>query len=89
MSRPQQLPALTALRQFDTCRLLPSRFADLEDSVLAPLADVAPRLVPPGWGETVETRRRSVASGEPADAVRANARWNAARGAWVREPATG
>jgi RES domain-containing protein len=28
---------LTSLRQFDTCRLLPSRFADLEDSVLAPL----------------------------------------------------
>jgi RES domain-containing protein len=33
------LPKLTALRQFDTCRLIPSRFADLEDSVLAPLAD--------------------------------------------------
>lgn len=30
---------LTPLRQFDTCRLLPSRFADLEDSVLAPLAE--------------------------------------------------
>nr|WP_202414432.1 RES family NAD+ phosphorylase [Duganella flavida] len=30
---------LTALRQFDTCRLLPSRFADLEDSVLSPLAE--------------------------------------------------
>lgn len=33
------VPPLTALRQFDTCRLLPSRFADVEDSVLAPLAD--------------------------------------------------
>ena len=32
------VPKLTALRQFDTCRLIPSRFADLEDSVLAPLA---------------------------------------------------
>ncbi len=30
---------VTPLRQFDTCRLIPSRFADLEDSVLAPLAD--------------------------------------------------
>ena len=30
---------ITPLRQFDTCRLIPSRFADLEDSVLAPLAD--------------------------------------------------
>ncbi|SHN43461.1 RES domain-containing protein [Duganella sacchari] len=33
------VPPLTTLRQFDTCRLLPSRFADVEDSVLAPLAD--------------------------------------------------
>ncbi len=33
------VPKLTPLRQFDTCRLIPSRFADLEDSVLAPLAE--------------------------------------------------
>jgi len=33
------VPKLTALRQFDTCRLIPSRFADVEDSVLGPLAD--------------------------------------------------
>jgi RES domain-containing protein len=33
------VPKLTALRQYDTCRLIPSRFADVEDSVLAPLAD--------------------------------------------------
>ena len=33
------VPRLTSLRQFDTCRLIPSRFADMEDSVLAPLAD--------------------------------------------------
>ena len=32
-------PQQSALRQFDTCRLIPSRFADAEDSVLAPLAD--------------------------------------------------
>jgi RES domain-containing protein len=32
-------PRLTALRQFDTVRLIPSRFADAEDSVLAPLAE--------------------------------------------------
>ena len=30
---------LTALRQFDTCRLIPSRFVEREDSVLAPLAE--------------------------------------------------
>lgn len=33
------VPRLTALRQFDTVRLIPSRFADMEDSVLAPLAE--------------------------------------------------
>jgi RES domain-containing protein len=33
------VPRLTPLRGFDTCRLIPSRFADLDDSVLAPLAD--------------------------------------------------
>lgn len=33
------VPKLTLLRQIDTCRLIPSRFADLEDSVLAPLSD--------------------------------------------------
>jgi len=32
-------PPPSALCQFDTCRLIPSRFADVEDSVLAPLAD--------------------------------------------------
>jgi len=35
----KQEPALTQLRQFDTVRLIPSRFADAEDSVLAPLAE--------------------------------------------------
>jgi len=32
-------PRLTPLRQNDTCRLIPSRFADMEDSVLGPLAE--------------------------------------------------
>ena len=35
----EELPPLAALRQIDTCRLIPSRFADMEDSVLAPLAE--------------------------------------------------
>jgi RES domain-containing protein len=32
------------LRQFDTCRLIPSRFVDKEDSVLVPLSDGAAHL---------------------------------------------
>jgi RES domain-containing protein len=38
-AEPDLLPQFTQLRQFDTVRLIPSRFADAEDSVLAPLAD--------------------------------------------------
>jgi hypothetical protein len=34
-----RLPPRTILRQFDTYRLIPSRFADQEDSVLAGIAD--------------------------------------------------
>ena len=37
--------------------------------VLAPLADLAPWLVPPGWGESVESARRKVAAQEPENAV--------------------
>ena len=43
--------------------------------VLAPLADLAPRLVPPGWSETVESARRGQEGIEGADAVRPVARW--------------
>ncbi|MEP7360811.1 MAG: 2-amino-4-hydroxy-6-hydroxymethyldihydropteridine diphosphokinase [Chloroflexota bacterium] len=37
--------------------------------VLAPLADLAPWLVPPGWGESVESARRRVAAEGPESAV--------------------
>lgn len=37
-------PPRTALRQFDTCRLIPTRFADAEDSVLTALAGDAQHL---------------------------------------------
>ena len=54
--------------------------------VLAPLADLAPGLVPPGWHETVETARRRRASVEGPDAVRPIATWDAGRGGWRRRP---
>ncbi|WP_076591711.1 RES family NAD+ phosphorylase [Herminiimonas arsenitoxidans] len=38
------VPPLVQLRQFDTCRLIPSRFVDKEDSVLVPLAEDAKHL---------------------------------------------
>ncbi len=48
--------------------------------VLAPLADLAPRLVPPGWGETVATAATRQRAREAPDAVRAIATW--ADGSW-------
>jgi 2-amino-4-hydroxy-6-hydroxymethyldihydropteridine diphosphokinase len=55
--------------------------------VLAPLADLAPDLVPPGWPESVEAARARRESVEGATAVRAVGRWDGAAGAWVGEPA--
>jgi 2-amino-4-hydroxy-6-hydroxymethyldihydropteridine diphosphokinase len=51
--------------------------------VLAPLADVAPRLVPPGWGETVDSARRRQERIEGPDAVRPVGRWDDTIGRWV------
>ena len=44
--------------------------------VLAPLADLAPRLVPPGWGRSVEGARREQLAVEGPDAVRAIGTWD-------------
>jgi 2-amino-4-hydroxy-6-hydroxymethyldihydropteridine diphosphokinase len=60
--------------------------------VLAPLADLAPGLVPPGWTETVATaagRRRQI---EGDDSVRPIGTWDADRAGWASldlSPGTG
>jgi 2-amino-4-hydroxy-6-hydroxymethyldihydropteridine diphosphokinase len=43
--------------------------------VLAPLADLAPGLAPPGWGETVRTARDRRAAAEGASAARPIGSW--------------
>ena len=50
--------------------------------VLAPMADLAPGLVPPGWGETVATARRHQLEREGADAVRPIATWDEVARRW-------
>lgn len=50
--------------------------------VLAPLADLAPRLRPPGWDETVATARRRAEAAEGPRAVRPVAAWDRAVGTW-------
>jgi 2-amino-4-hydroxy-6-hydroxymethyldihydropteridine diphosphokinase len=50
--------------------------------VLAPLADLAPGLVPPGWDCTVETARRRQAVLEGLDTVRTIGEWDPVRWTW-------
>src|SRR5450830_1465340 len=50
--------------------------------VLAPLADLAPDLVPPGWTESVAQARTRQESIEGASAVRSVADWDAGLGRW-------
>lgn len=66
-------------------RLLQVPHRDLRDRlfVLAPLADLAPGLVPPGWHQTVATRLRAVAAAEPPGAIRPIGTWDERRSAWT------
>jgi 2-amino-4-hydroxy-6-hydroxymethyldihydropteridine diphosphokinase len=50
--------------------------------VLAPLADLAEGLVPPGWHESVGTARRRREIAEGPDSVRAIATWNRPSADW-------
>jgi 2-amino-4-hydroxy-6-hydroxymethyldihydropteridine diphosphokinase len=50
--------------------------------VLAPLADVAPDAIPPGWDETVVAARDRVAARQPPDAVRVLGAWDAETHVW-------
>jgi 2-amino-4-hydroxy-6-hydroxymethyldihydropteridine diphosphokinase len=50
--------------------------------VLAPLADLVPGLVPPGWGRTVEAARRRQLAVEGPEAVRPIAQWDPRAQSW-------
>ncbi|HEX5824337.1 MAG TPA: 2-amino-4-hydroxy-6-hydroxymethyldihydropteridine diphosphokinase [Candidatus Limnocylindrales bacterium] len=54
--------------------------------VLAPLADIAAGLVPPGWPETVATAARRRAAIEGPDAVRPIATWDSVASSWRSLP---
>ena len=56
--------------------VVPHRLAGERLFVLAPLADLAPRLVPPGWSETVATARARRERAEGSAAVRPIGRWD-------------
>lgn len=64
---------------------VPHRDARERLFVLAPLADLAAGLVPPGWGETIETVRRRRATIEGPTAVRPVGTWDPVAHAWRRD----
>jgi len=62
--------------------IVPHRDAPERLFVLAPLADLAPGLVPPGWGHTVDWARRRREAVEGPEEVRAIATWDASTRRW-------
>jgi len=67
----------------DTLLVVPHRDAAERLFVLDPLADLAPGLVPPGWGHTVAWARRRREAIEGPDAVRPIATWDADERSWA------
>ena len=61
---------------------VPHPEAPLRLFVLAPLADVASGLVPPGWGRSVESTRRRQLVREGSSAVRPIASWDPSAWRW-------
>jgi len=57
--------------------------------VLAPLADLAPDLQPPGWGETVAAARARAQAAEGPDAVVVVGEWDPQRGGWAETVSAG
>ena len=79
------IPASTATDPGAAAHLLEVPHPFMRDRlfVLAPLADLAPRLVPPGWHETVESARHRREQAEGPGAVRAEGLWSERHGAWL------
>ncbi|HEX2625904.1 MAG TPA: 2-amino-4-hydroxy-6-hydroxymethyldihydropteridine diphosphokinase [Candidatus Limnocylindrales bacterium] len=79
------IPASAAIDPGAAARLLEVPHPSMRDRlfVLAPLADLAPRLVPPGWHETVATARTRREHAEGPGAVRADGFWSEPHGTWL------
>jgi 2-amino-4-hydroxy-6-hydroxymethyldihydropteridine diphosphokinase len=86
VERPEEArPATAAIDPGAAARLLEVPHPQMRDRlfVLAPLADLAPDVVPPGWDETVEVARDRQVALEESDAVRAIAGWSEDEQAWI------
>ena len=81
---PAGVPLSAGIDPAAAGRLLEVPHPSLRDRlfVLAPLADLAPRLVPPGWHETIRTARARRWHVEGEAAVAAVATWDAPAKGW-------
>lgn len=86
VERPSEaVPASAAIDPGAATRLLEVPHPQMRDRlfVLAPLAELAGDLVPPGWDETIEEARRRRAIAEGHDAVHIVGTWSPADAAWL------
>ncbi len=92
VERPPELAPARALASVDVAGVppaltflqVPHRDAADRLFVLAPLADLAPGLVPPGWHETAGTARARRERAEGAGAVRVVGDWDTHTGHWMQ-----
>jgi 2-amino-4-hydroxy-6-hydroxymethyldihydropteridine diphosphokinase len=82
---PEGRPATAAVDPGAAARLLEVPHPSMRERlfVLAPLADLAVHLVPPGWHETVGTARRRRVDAEGRDAVVAVGDWSDEQRTWI------
>ncbi|HET9345261.1 MAG TPA: 2-amino-4-hydroxy-6-hydroxymethyldihydropteridine diphosphokinase [Candidatus Limnocylindrales bacterium] len=78
VGRPQEARSEDPSKPTDL--VVPHRLAGERLFVLAPLADLAPRLVPPGWSETVGKARARRKATEGKGSVRSIGQWG--EGGW-------
>ncbi|MBI2781067.1 MAG: 2-amino-4-hydroxy-6-hydroxymethyldihydropteridine diphosphokinase [Chloroflexi bacterium] len=78
---PEAVPLSAAIEPGAAARLLEVPHPSMHDRlfVLAPLADLAPRRAPPGWGESVATAAARRSRMEGASAVEPIGTWDGAR----------
>jgi 2-amino-4-hydroxy-6-hydroxymethyldihydropteridine diphosphokinase len=82
LERPPEGRSIDPLRADGRLLVVPHPEARDRLFVLAPLADLAPGLVPPGWGESVASARGRRAVEERPAAVRVVGTWDAAQRRW-------
>jgi 2-amino-4-hydroxy-6-hydroxymethyldihydropteridine diphosphokinase len=81
---PEAIPASAAVEPGAATRLLEIPHPSMRERlfVLAPLADIAPGLVPPGWDASVEVTRARRARSEEQGAVVPIGAWDQGSGVW-------